>query len=122
MGTIYRLEIFERRGQMTKVVINRCFGGFGLSESALKNFALKKGYSLNKKHKYTLIETHEGLITDNDIPRDDAELVATVEKLGEDSWGPYAELLIVEVPDDVEWYIEEYDGQEWIAERHRTWP
>jgi len=107
---------------MTKVVINRCFGGFGLSESALRNFALKKGYSLNKKNKYTLIETHEGLITDNDIPRDDPELVAIVEKLGEDSWGEYAELLVVEVPDDVEWYIEEYDGQEWIAERHRTWP
>ena len=22
---------------------------------------------------------------------------------------------------DVEWYIEEYDGQEWVAEKHRTW-
>jgi len=27
----------------------------------------------------------------------------------------------VEVPDDVDWYVEEYDGLEHIAERHRTW-
>jgi hypothetical protein len=30
-------------------------------------------------------------------------------------------LLIVEVPADVDWYIEEYDGLEWVAEKHRTW-
>ena len=42
--------------------------------------------------------------------------------MGEHSWGPHAELLVVEIPDDVEWYIEEYDGREWIAERHRVWP
>ena len=26
-----------------------------------------------------------------------------------------------EIPDDVNWYIAEYDGIEHIAERHRTW-
>ncbi len=25
------------------------------------------------------------------------------------------------IPDDVKWQIEEYDGLEWIAEKHRTW-
>jgi hypothetical protein len=27
----------------------------------------------------------------------------------------------VDIPDDVKWQIEEYDGNEWIAESHRTW-
>jgi hypothetical protein len=28
---------------------------------------------------------------------------------------------VVQLPADVDWIVEEYDGQEWIAERHRTW-
>jgi hypothetical protein len=35
--------------------------------------------------------------------------------------GDFAELKVVEIPDDVQWQIEEYDGKEWIAEKHRTW-
>jgi hypothetical protein len=35
--------------------------------------------------------------------------------------GAHANLKIVEVPPDVEWQIEEYDGNEWVAEKHRTW-
>jgi hypothetical protein len=30
-------------------------------------------------------------------------------------------LAIVEIPDDVQWIIEENDGMEWVAEKHRTW-
>jgi len=48
-------------------------------------------------------------------------LVAIVEALKERADGKYAKLKIVEIPDDVNWYIEEYDGNEWVAERHRTW-
>jgi hypothetical protein len=33
-----------------------------------------------------------------------------------------AELEVVEIPDDVEWIIVDYDGMEHIAEKHRTWP
>jgi hypothetical protein len=39
----------------------------------------------------------------------------------EKSSGVYAELKIVDIPDDVEWEIDEYDGKEWVAEVHRTW-
>ena len=28
---------------------------------------------------------------------------------------------IVEIPDGVEWEIEEYDGDEWVSEKHRKW-
>ena len=53
--------------------------------------------------------------------RNDHKLVACVEKLGEAAGGRTANLKVVEIPDDVEWTIEEYDGSEWVAEKHRTW-
>lgn len=56
-----------------------------------------------------------------EIKRDDPALVQTVEELGEAADGDYAELKIVEIPDDVEWELDEYDGIEHIAEVHRRW-
>ena len=56
-----------------------------------------------------------------EIPRDDPALVQVVKELGKRSFGGAASLSVVEIPDDVEWQIEEYDGNEWVAEKHRTW-
>lgn len=56
-----------------------------------------------------------------DIPRDDPHLLQVIEELGESADGRCAKLKIVEIPADVEWAIEEYDGMEWVAEVHRTW-
>lgn len=58
---------------------------------------------------------------ERDVERGDPLLVQAVEELGELADGRFAKLKIVEIPDDVEWYIEEYDGLEWVAEKHRTW-
>ena len=58
---------------------------------------------------------------DRDIARDDPALVQVAEELGEAAADGYAELRVANVPDDVEWTIEEYDGKEWVAEKHRTW-
>jgi len=93
---------------MTKIVINACHGGFGLSAKAESKYRELAG------------------ITDPDfcaggIPRDDEHLIAVVELMGHKANGGHAELKIVDVPDDVNWYIEEYGGKEWVAERHRTW-
>ena len=44
-----------------------------------------------------------------------------VEYLGEDADNKFSELKIVELPNDVEWRIHEYDGMESVAEIHRTW-
>ena len=88
-----------------KVVINRCYGGFCLSEKAYEYLDIPwDGYG------YEYIED-----------RADLKLVECVEKLGEDADGTFAELKVVNIPDDVEWTIEEYDGMEWVAEKHRTW-
>ena len=100
-----------------KVVINRCFGGFGLSDEAIELYAEKKGIKLGEKLKYGGYEE----LWEGDIPRNDLVLVWVVEHLGEKANGWAAELDIVEIPEDVDWYVEEYDGVEHVAERHRTW-
>jgi hypothetical protein len=95
---------------VTKVVINKCYGGFGLSDEA----ATRLGRPLSSG-----LSGHNSA---RDMQRDDPQLVALVEELGTDRVsGKLAELHVVEVPDGVEWRIEEYDGQEWVAETHRTW-
>jgi hypothetical protein len=55
------------------------------------------------------------------IARDDPYLVKVVQKLGKIADGKHAGLKIVEVPSDVDWTIDEYDGKEWVAEKHRIW-
>jgi len=53
--------------------------------------------------------------------RSDPNFVQAVEELGEDANTTESKLKVVEIPDDVNWTIEEYDGVEWIAEVHRNW-
>jgi hypothetical protein len=48
-------------------------------------------------------------------------LVEVVEKLGDAAYGFTANLKTVEIPEDVDWCIEENDGLEWVSEKHRTW-
>jgi len=108
---------------MPKVVINACFGGFGLSREAIDEYAKEKGLSVGKWNEtWGFYEVHEGSeFHDRDIPRDDPILVSIVERLGEKAGGRCAELKIVEIPDGVDWQVEEYDGSEWVSEKHRTW-
>ena len=58
-----------------------------------------------------------------DIPRDDPDLIRVVEELGGEhrtgASGSCAELRIVEIPDGTDYVIDEYDGNEHIAEAHR---
>lgn len=137
-----------------KVVVNRCYGGFGLSHAGVLAYAMHKGITLWPEHDgsefgfwtYWLLPpdqrpkaqdnwhdmTQEQRIASNkahdeaalsprEIPRDDPSLVAVVESLGDEAAGQFARLDVTEIPADVEWQIEAYDGREWIAERHRTW-
>ncbi len=88
-----------------KVVINRCYGGFSLSEKAYDYLGIPwDGYGYEYKG-----------------DRANPKLVECVEKLGEEADGNFAELKVVDIPNDVEWEIEEYDGIEWVSEKHRTW-
>ena len=89
-----------------------------MSKEAQELYAQLKGIELETYNKsycfYKNLSVH-------DIPRNDPALIQVVEQMGEASWSTVSELKVVEIPDDVDWYIEEYDGDEWVAERHRTW-
>lgn len=63
----------------------------------------------------------EQVFNDRDIPRDDPYLVKVVDEMGAKANGKFADLKVVDIPADVEWEICEYDGNEWVAEKHRTW-
>lgn len=120
---------------MTKVVINRCYGGFGLSDEAFERLLNAKGIAFEKTgSKWGGTDYwHLGHVDEDEFylshydftrfdKRADQDLIRIVEEMGEQSWGRFSELEIVDVPDDVEWDVCEYDGNEWIAEKHRTWP
>lgn len=136
---------------MKKVVINTCHGGFGLSPLAIKRMAELEGKecyfythsSSGKPVKISLEEANtefifraytkevsssnfeeneEYRVGSRNVERDNPTLVQVVEELGELVNSKFADLKVIEIPDDVDWQIEEYDGLEWVAEKHRTWP
>jgi len=148
-----------------KVVINDCYGGFGLSHEGVMRYAELKGmrlypwidkiskevyrgkatldnprilihYTTVPENEYEKIATEENkkpvgtgrfsksnslYFSDRDIPRADPDLIRVIGELGDKASGRAAQLKVIEIPDNVEWEIEEYDGIEWIAEKHRTW-
>ena len=143
-----------------KVVINKCFGGFGLSAQATKELAKLNGkecyfftgglgepyeeitleeantgvfwVAFSVKDPNTYIKTGEEekenvrymemSLNDWGLERSDPKLIQVVEKLGsKQASAGHAELTIVEIPDGIQWHVEEYDGNEHIAEDHRTW-
>lgn len=96
---------------MQKIVINCEYGGFSLSKKAIDLYKILTCAPEDK------IFYYEGA----DINRSDETLVRVVQDLGAEASGSYAALKVIEVPDDVEWHIEEYDGLECVAENHRKW-
>jgi hypothetical protein len=90
------------------IVINDCYGGFSLSERAILEYKKLAGIT-------------DPSFYDRDIPRDDPYLLKIVRELGMSANGACANLKIVEVPGDVDWIVQDYDGAEWVAETHRTW-
>ncbi len=106
-----------------KIVINRCFGGFGLSAEAQVAYAKRCGFRLRVINVTEGVceRTDGGYFDDSRIDRNDHHLIAVVEKLGAKANGLCSKLKIVEVPDDVDWDITNFDGMESIHEYHRSW-
>lgn len=98
----------EQLKGVQRIVINDCYGGFGLSDRARREYCKAIGI------------TEENFI-EREINRDDPYLIKIVKELGMSANGPHANLKIIEIPGNVEWIVEEYDGAEWVAEKHRTW-
>lgn len=137
-----------------KIVINKCYGGFGLSPKAIlrcyelgangMTYPTQKYFQNEEKQERAFKEWNDYLqnidnpcvqqpsflkvfssdgefILNPPEKRDDPILIQVVEELGEKSWGRFAKLKVIEVPDGVEYNIDEYDGWESIHEKHRTW-
>ncbi len=100
-----------------KTVISVTFGGFSVTKPVFDELGLewnRFGYLRNEQFH---------IDSDNpDAYRSDLKLIAAIEKVGtKESSGPHARLRIVEIPDDIMWYIHEYDGNESVHEAHRIW-
>lgn len=152
-------ELIQHLKGVRKIVINDCYGGFGLSHKAVMRYLELTGQDVwpeendrfsrlvgptywlvppdsprvvsqpDNWHEMTLQEraAHNvaydaQVFTPREISRDDPYLVQVVEELGgKVAAGSHAMLKVVTIPADVDWIVEEYDGSEWVAERHRTW-
>lgn len=113
-----------------KIVINKCYGGFSLSEKAILRYAEIKNINLTKVEDgywsyFVNADLEDGnpdkYFSDRQIPRNDLALVQIVEELGEEADGAYASLSITEIPDNTNWQIDEYDGMECVEEVHQRW-
>ena len=123
-------ELIRHLKGIRRVVINAMHGGFGLSHPAKIRYLTRSGIAftleeqLDRDTQYKkgpLIMVNGQEYWDRNIDRDDPVLVQLVQQMGADANGEHATLKIVEIPADVEWQIDEYDGAEWVAEKHRVW-
>lgn len=131
-----------------KIAINTCYGVFSLSGEAICKIGERKGHKVfpyyydweNKccakvdnpndadyfvtKDFGREVSAEEDAFYDAILPsftRTDPDLIAVIEEMGEAANGDHSILKVIEIPDDVEWQIGEYDGVEWIEEKHRRW-
>lgn len=127
-------QLLEQLRGVRKIVINKCHGGFSLSHEATLRYHRYSGTQIywrdldpGNPHSPRIYHldpecTDQHYWSDHDILRDDPVLIRVVEELGGyDAGGQAAELKIVTIPADVDWIVQDYDGMEWVAERHRTW-
>jgi len=100
-----------------KVVINDDWGGFRVSKAVFKELGLIwDGYGYLKNKDFNIK-------SDNSLKyRSHESLIKAIEKIGlEKSTGKFASLKIIEIPDYVNYIINNNDGIESIHEVHRIW-
>lgn len=109
---------------MTKIVYNACFGGFSLSDEAMKRYGELKGMNLvwvpNERWPTSGLWYRDGIKNDDnyvsvyDFDRDDPVLVQVVEELGDRANGEHAKLRIANISKGTKYRIDEYDGNETV--------
>jgi len=141
-----------------KIVINRCYGGFGLSPQAEAMYLARKGqiaYFYREKRDsagnldfdlYEQVSAEQAkesflfhtctadygsnpgkeklrgsYFSGRNIERNDPDLITVVEGLGDEANGQHAQLEIIEIPDGINWEVDDYDGMETVEEQHRSW-
>lgn len=133
-----------------KIILNKCYGGFGLSKEAYELYAKKKGltlypyYDSSKDNFITLkkgdssfltyyfIEDFGDEVLKNKIDwskhlylnyeyRNDPILIEVVEELGAKANGRFSNLVVVDIPDNMDYVIDDYDGIETLHENIKVW-
>lgn len=115
---------------MMKVAINTDIGGFRLSNKAFERL-IKSGWDvsdscenkntsifrMNKRNDFYYFNPRLDLKYIRTHPR----IIEIIEELGSEAQDN-CEIKIVEIPDDIEWYIDENEmGCESVHEKHRIW-
>ena len=136
-----------------KVILNKCYGGFDVSQEAYELYAKKKGIEIftyklecvNDKPIYRKTDTGSSIFTitftkdfgdcielsdDNSKKyflelrgshREDPVLIEVVEELGKRANSPFSKLVVVDIPDGMEYEIDDYDGVETLHEKVKKW-
>jgi len=118
-----------------KIAVNKCFGGFGLSGEAIRFLEANHGVKIYKSWKDLEDNKKEGELwglEDNSYSsitmysnaeefRTDKRVVNVIEKLGKAANGRCAGLKVIEIPDEIQYEISDYDGIETIHELHQSW-
>lgn len=102
---------------MTKIVINRCYGGFSLSDEATREYLRRTGRQWTEGEPSVFGSVHFEVVGEpawymRDIERTDPVLVAIVEEWGDAANGLCAALKVVDLPAGTRYRISEYDGFE----------
>lgn len=97
----------ESKQQFTKVAINCCYGGFGLSDEAYKMYV-----ELKSKTNTNGVSNEED--DELDFNRTDQLLIQVIEELGQKANGFCSKICLVEIPIGTKYRITEYDGFEGI--------
>ena len=128
-----------------KLVVNNCYGRFGLSPKAQERYWGLKGkqvffyvseYGAKKARKasadanplllHALFKDYGPLVNLAEVPREefarsetierhDPALVQVVEEMGKAADGRSAQLTVMEIPDGVDYIILDYNGKESVA-------
>jgi hypothetical protein len=98
-----------------KIVLNRCYGGFGVSEKAVEWLQANGASSEKVRVQDSGLTSAKWVYTVCVLERHDPLLVKCVETLGEEASGDSAALEVVEI-DQPMYRISEYDGAESIEQ------
>ena len=118
-----------------KIAVNKCFGGFDLSDKVCEKLIelgiphFKSCEEMGKDYNglyvvdsdYPSLEKYYTNLSDKEN-RTNPLLIQAIEEVGEkESSGRFGEIRIIEIPDNIEYEIDDYDGIESIHECHRSW-
>jgi len=120
-----------------KIVLNKCYGGFHISDEGYEWLLKNKNWKCTTLGKDGEWKNSNAKIykSEEDIPfggkyyftsddrgfRTNKDVIEMVKILKEKASFQTSKIEIIEIPDNVDYEIEEHAGIEHVAEKHNTW-